>query len=108
MDLLGKLKKNVNNLNFSRIKELEAVIKIPELNNHIKIKEIPPAIAINYKGNFYGLLGQYFKIHPVLWFIILRINDLHHPSDYKGTLFIKYIDEDAVNNIIAMLEDKGI
>jgi len=108
MNLIDTLNKNVNSLNFSRIKELEAILKIPELQIHIKVKEIPPAVAINYKGNFYGLLGQYFKVHPVLWYIILRINNLYHSSDYNGSVYIKYIDEDAVNNIISMLEDKGI
>lgn len=95
-----------NNLTFDRIREFEGLLNTEGVKNKTHTITIPPAYALAYKNDFYGLLKQYLRIEPELFYFLLRINDYYHPIEYDGKREIKIPETEIFNLILTLIKDK--
>jgi len=97
---------DTNNLTFTRIKEFEALVSIKEIKDSIKTIPIPPAIAIKFTGDFFGLLHNYLSLPSITFYFFLRLNNMYFNTDYNGSNEIKVLDPEMFNTLIKLLKEK--
>lgn len=64
-----------------------------------QVKEVPRALQIRYKGDFYGLLKEQ-GINYDYWWFIMRFNQMHSPCDYQGTPVYLYPNEGDITSLL--------
>ena len=95
-----------SNLTFDRIREFEGLLNTPAVKDKTHTVKVPPAYALAYKNDFYGLMKHYFHIEPELFYFLLRINGYYNPLEYNGKTELKIPETEIFNLILMLIKDK--
>jgi hypothetical protein len=66
-------------------------------NRHV---DIPPAVAVRHRGDYYGLLGE-LNVDVSMHFIVLRVNGYFSPHDYAADVFTVTVPSTSLVSRIA-------
>lgn len=63
------------------------------------LRDVPAALQLRYRGDFYGLLKEH-GINYDYWWFILRYNGYHTPTEYDGKSSYVIPSESDINSLL--------
>lgn len=106
MDILELMKDDSMLLDTINIHKIESILTMKIIQDNIKETPVIPMDAEVYRGNFYGLIHNVYRIPNNAFFITMRINGYKSSIEYNGELIVKILHPDIMLRILEIIQRK--